>query len=82
MTEPGWDAARAIAREQHPLPVVEVPLAAAVGAVLAEDATAVAPVPHYDSAAMDGWAVAGPPPWRVGATPAARGAVEVVAGGL
>ena len=22
-------------------------------------------VPHYDSSAMDGWAVAGPPPWRI-----------------
>ncbi|WAP51580.1 hypothetical protein OL239_17675 [Arthrobacter sp. ATA002] len=42
-----------------------MPLAEALGQVLAEDATALQPVPHYASSAMDGWAVAGPAPWQL-----------------
>jgi molybdopterin molybdotransferase len=61
----GWDDARALAASRTPLQAHEIALADAVGAVLAEDAIAVRPVPHYDSSAMDGWAVAGPGPWRV-----------------
>lgn len=34
------------------------------GAVLAEPLVAAAPFPPFDQSAMDGWAVAGPPPWR------------------
>lgn len=49
----------------RPLPYETVPLAEALGQVLAEDATALQPVPHYASSAMDGWAVSGPPPWRL-----------------
>lgn len=82
MTEPGWDEARSLAREQTPLPVAELALTAAVGTVLVEDALAPAPVPHYDSAAMDGWAVAGPPPWRLQHELTRTGAIEVVTGGL
>ena len=81
MTEPSWDDARALAREQQPLDVVRMPQRLVAGLVLAEDALAPAPVPHYDSSAMDGWAVAGPPPWRIGTTPANGGAVEIVTGG-
>ncbi|NMD55553.1 MULTISPECIES: NTP transferase domain-containing protein [Tsukamurella] len=34
------------------------------GAVLADPLVAAAPFPPFDQSAMDGWAVAGPPPWR------------------
>ncbi|RIX30714.1 molybdopterin molybdotransferase MoeA [Amnibacterium setariae] len=59
-----WSDARAAAAAWSPAAPRTLPLAEAVGAVLAEPATAPRPMPHYDSAAMDGWAVAGPPPWR------------------
>jgi molybdopterin molybdotransferase len=62
---PSWSEARAAMSSWSPLPPIELALHAAVGAVLAEDAVASRPVPHYDSSAMDGWAVAGPPPWRL-----------------
>ncbi|MBK7622757.1 MAG: molybdopterin molybdenumtransferase MoeA [Kineosporiaceae bacterium] len=42
-----------------------VPLAGAIGTVLADDACARSDLPATDTSAMDGWAVAGPPPWRV-----------------
>ncbi|WEL94675.1 hypothetical protein P1N98_07290, partial [Tsukamurella tyrosinosolvens] len=34
------------------------------GSVLAEPLAAAAPFPPFDQSAMDGWAAAGPPPWR------------------
>lgn len=62
----GWDQARRLAREAGgPLPPVEVPLCDAAGATLAKPLVAVSPLPAYDAAAMDGYAVAGPGPWRV-----------------
>ncbi|SLM89703.1 Molybdopterin biosynthesis protein MoeA [Brevibacterium yomogidense] len=42
-----------------------VPLADAFGRTLAEDLRALFDVPHYDSSAMDGYAVSGPPPWTL-----------------
>lgn len=60
-----WADARAAASAWQAAPAVAVPLATSVGTVLAADAVAPQPIPHYDSSAMDGWAVAGPPPWRV-----------------
>jgi molybdopterin molybdotransferase len=59
------------------LGVEEVTLAEALGRVLARDVTAAIDVPHYASAAMDGWAVSGPEPWALGET-----AVPIVTGGL
>ncbi|MFP7761342.1 molybdopterin molybdotransferase MoeA [Marisediminicola sp. LYQ85] len=47
------------------LAIDTVPLATAVGRTLASDVLSLIDVPHYASAAMDGWAVAGTPPWRV-----------------
>src|SRR3982751_2979585 len=41
------------------------PLALAAGSVLAVDVLARTALPPADTAAMDGWAVAGPGPWRV-----------------
>jgi len=61
-----WDDARRVAREAFdPLPGRMVPLLAAAGAVLADDVTARTHLPATDVSAMDGWAVAGPPPWDV-----------------
>jgi molybdopterin molybdotransferase len=61
----GWDEARALAGAWDALVPRDLPLRDAVGAVLAADVAAPRPIPHYDSSAMDGWAVAGPPPWRL-----------------
>jgi molybdopterin molybdotransferase len=42
-----------------------MPLQAACGSVLAADLVALTDLPVTDTSAMDGWAVAGCPPWRV-----------------
>ncbi|MFI5829561.1 molybdopterin molybdotransferase MoeA [Streptomyces sp. NPDC051578] len=42
-----------------------VPLADALGEVLAEPLDALTDLPSFDTSAMDGWAVAGPGPWSV-----------------
>lgn len=58
--------ARRAAREAgRALPVVEVSLHDAVGAVLASPLVASTPLPPFDASAMDGWAVSGPGPWTV-----------------
>jgi molybdopterin molybdotransferase len=65
-----WVTARDLARASvSPVGRRLVPLVLATGAVLARDALALSDLPQGDSSAMDGWAVAGTPPWRV------RGAV-------
>ena len=43
----------------------QVPLGEASGCVLAVDLLARNDLPAFDSSSMDGWAVAGAPPWRV-----------------
>ncbi|MEV0236653.1 molybdopterin molybdotransferase MoeA [Nonomuraea sp. NPDC050786] len=61
-----WAAARALAAGSAvPLPPARVALADALGCRLAEPLTALVAVPGVDVAAMDGYAVAGPGPWRV-----------------
>jgi molybdopterin molybdotransferase len=42
---------------------VDVPLSSAVGRTLTLDVAALQKLPHYDSSAMDGWAVSGCGPW-------------------
>ncbi|GAA3391148.1 molybdopterin molybdotransferase MoeA [Cryptosporangium minutisporangium] len=65
-TVTGWSAARALARTlAEPVDVESVPLALAAGRVLAADVRSRTRVPGFDTAAMDGYAVAGPGPWRV-----------------
>jgi molybdopterin molybdotransferase len=65
-TVTSWGRARRAAREAAgPLPVVEVPLTAAVGAVLAHPLVSATSLPPVDAADTDGWAVAGPGPWEV-----------------
>ena len=51
----------AAARRAH----VSVTLGDALGLVLAAPLTALTDLPSFDTSAMDGWAVAGPGPWRV-----------------
>ncbi|WP_199561966.1 molybdopterin molybdotransferase MoeA [Micromonospora deserti] len=66
MTAIGWHEARRLARTAgSPLGPVEMPLAAAVGSALATPLVALSPLPAYDAAAMDGYAVAGSGPWRL-----------------
>ncbi|HZZ49237.1 MAG TPA: hypothetical protein VFE65_20320 [Pseudonocardia sp.] len=61
-----WDEARTAAHAGvSPLPVLRVPLAQALGAVVAEGVHARVASPIADRSAMDGFAVCGPPPWRV-----------------
>ncbi|KWW99196.1 hypothetical protein TH66_04520 [Carbonactinospora thermoautotrophica] len=66
MTELPWPEARARAHQAaEPLPAIELPLREALGRVLAGDLVALADLPPFDAAAMDGYAVSGPGPWRV-----------------
>ncbi|MGW0480940.1 molybdopterin molybdotransferase MoeA [Nonomuraea sp. NPDC003214] len=70
-----WAAARDLAAGcARPLDPVPVPLADAAGRRLADPLRALVPVPGVDVAAMDGYAVCGPPPWRVVAHVLAGGA--------
>jgi molybdopterin molybdotransferase len=49
----------------RPLPVEDTVAADAIGRVLAAPLHATSPIPAFDTAAMDGYAVAGPGPWTV-----------------
>ena len=61
-----WAQARRLAWSAgQPLPVAEVALHDALGCVLAAPLWALAALPAFDTAAMDGWAVRGRGPWRV-----------------
>ena len=61
-----WPAARQAASSAAPaLPPAVLDLDACAGTVLAAPLVARAPLPPFDTAAMDGFAVAGPGPWRL-----------------
>ncbi|PJN32916.1 molybdopterin molybdenumtransferase MoeA [Streptomyces sp. CB02613] len=60
-----WEKARAAARAVPALPPVARDLGDALGHALAEPLTALTDLPPFDTSAMDGWAVAGPGPWRL-----------------
>ncbi|MFE9422473.1 molybdopterin molybdotransferase MoeA [Kitasatospora sp. NPDC006697] len=67
-TDTAWPRAREVARRagtRPAPPAEELPLAAALGRTLAGPLTALTDLPAFDTAAMDGWAVAGPGPWRL-----------------
>ncbi|GAA0401657.1 molybdopterin molybdenumtransferase MoeA [Acrocarpospora corrugata] len=65
-TDVPWDQARRIAyRAAAPLPIADLPFSGAYGCRLAEPLRALIPLPRDAVAAMDGYAVAGRPPWRV-----------------
>ncbi|WP_150306826.1 molybdopterin molybdotransferase MoeA [Planctomonas psychrotolerans] len=66
-----WDAARDITRragDDRRTESEDVPLDAAGGRTLAEDVRALLLLPGASTSAMDGWVVAGDPPWRLGAS--------------
>jgi molybdopterin molybdotransferase len=64
-----WAEAREALHEAaarlSPPPAARLPLREAMGRTLAEGTAAPAPVPHFSSSAMDGYAVAGPAPWTL-----------------
>ncbi|MCS5718102.1 molybdopterin molybdotransferase MoeA [Herbiconiux sp. CPCC 205763] len=69
-----WHDARRLAYDVGSQRETErVALGDAVGRVLADDLVALIAVPHYASSAMDGWAVAGPGPWRILTSDTERG---------
>ncbi|RVW05306.1 NTP transferase domain-containing protein [Rhodococcus xishaensis] len=60
------DEARAqIRKSLLPLPVRDLPLSETLGAALAGPLVAAEALPRFDVSAMDGYAVAGPGPWRL-----------------
>ena len=64
--ELSWDAARQVAARSFPrLGSEMLPIGAAAGRILAEDCFALAPLPFYDTSAMDGWVVSGDQPWKI-----------------
>ncbi|MFC5834431.1 molybdopterin molybdotransferase MoeA [Nonomuraea insulae] len=61
-----WATARQFAHAAaEPAPPVRVALGRAAGLALAEDLVAATPLPAFDTAAMDGFAVAGAGPWTI-----------------
>ncbi|WP_329027139.1 molybdopterin molybdotransferase MoeA [Streptomyces sp. NBC_01423] len=63
-----WRAARRVAERAGGTGAVRVErvgLGGAVGRVLGEPLAALTDLPSFDTSAMDGWAVAGPGPWRI-----------------
>ncbi|MFF8291566.1 molybdopterin molybdotransferase MoeA [Streptomyces sp. NPDC016309] len=63
-----WADARSLAARlgaARPAPTRRVALGQALGGVLAQPLAALTDLPSFDTSAMDGWAVAGPGPWRV-----------------
>ena len=61
-----WDRARELAHAAPALHLlVRVSLADAAGSTLAEDLRAQSPLPAFPTAAMDGYAVAGPARYRL-----------------
>ncbi|ORC24142.1 hypothetical protein A7979_10435 [Rothia nasimurium] len=68
MQHVSWQQAREIlyrAGRENLTPHQKLPLSQALGRVLAEPLRTPQPVPHYDASAMDGYAVAGAPPWHL-----------------
>ncbi|KQX07227.1 MULTISPECIES: molybdopterin molybdotransferase MoeA [unclassified Leifsonia] len=66
---PSWDTARDLAVSlgaERMLPPRSVAISAAAGLTSATDAHAVVSLPVADVSAMDGWAISGDGPWRVG----------------
>ncbi len=61
-----WDEARnrAASFRRELEPVVATP-EESVGSVLADPLLALADIPAYDTSLSDGWAIAGPGPWRI-----------------
>ncbi|NUQ89490.1 MAG: molybdopterin molybdotransferase MoeA, partial [Glycomyces artemisiae] len=85
MTDPiTWADARetawAAGYAAKPAPA-ELPFAEAAGSALAAPLTAVSDLPAFPTSAVDGWAVAGPAPWRIGGEVLAGHVPEPLASG-
>lgn len=66
LSDAPWPVAREYAFELGvATPVTSQPLGQALGTVLAQPLVTLTDLPAFDTVAMDGWAVAGPGPWRV-----------------
>ena len=77
----GWARERAWALGQELTPAPrELPLEQVTGGVLGADVRALAGLPAFDAAAMDGFAVSGQGPWRLVGRRMAGAAEEVCAG--
>lgn len=65
-TPVAWERARVLAHAApRPLAARDIPLAHAAGLTLAEEIRTCVPLPAFDTAAMDGYAVAGRGPWQL-----------------
>ncbi|OKJ74028.1 molybdenum cofactor biosynthesis protein MoeA [Streptomyces sp. CB02460] len=67
-TAVSWRVARGVAARVGQRGAVRIEwlgLGAALGRVLGEELAALTDLPPFDTSAMDGWAVAGPGPWRI-----------------
>jgi len=90
MSRTSWNDARAIAGSAAPLPAELRALTQCAGLIAAADVRAPVALPPVVTSAMDGFAVAGPPPWtvrglvlagQVWSTPLSTGdAVEIATG--
>lgn len=80
--EPSWDTARAAAHAAADTrPRQTLPISECIGLTLASPLIAKANVPGFDTAMMDGWAIAGPGPWTiVGQVLAGSTGVELLPG--
>ncbi|MFI6294442.1 molybdopterin molybdotransferase MoeA [Nonomuraea sp. NPDC050790] len=66
MSTLSWERARALAAAHACPPApADLPLPEVYGCRLAEPLRALVPVPGTDVSAMDGYAICGPPPWRL-----------------
>lgn len=68
MKHVSWHQARELlhaAGNSHPAPVQHVPLEQAIDRYLGTGLRSPMDVPHYDSSAMDGYALRGAPPWQL-----------------
>ncbi len=82
---PTWQQARQLSYAHgERLRDESVPLSEACGRRLVRDVVALCDVPHYESSAMDGWAVSGEGPWSlVSGLPLSHGeCVPIVTGAL
>jgi molybdopterin molybdotransferase len=81
-----WDEARKAAFDAaQPIPAGPVALDLALGRRLEQDIVALQDMPHYESSAMDGWAVNGTGPWILvdpGTPLAPHQASPIATGGL
>lgn len=75
MKHVSWHQARELlhaAGKTHPASVQHIPLEEVIDRYLGADLRSPMDVPHYDSSAMDGYALRGAPPWQLITAPEAQ----------